>query len=53
MSSKAKRPQKALPALRDISFPWRVTGGKSRLTDKQIEDAMMPILMKLGRCVKK
>lgn len=53
MKSKAKRPRAAVPDLRGITFPWRITGGKSRFTDKQIQDALMPILVKLGRGVQK
>jgi hypothetical protein len=29
------------------TFPWRVTGGKSRFSDKQIKDAMVPIILEL------
>ncbi len=36
------RPLKPAP-----TFPWRVTGGKSRISDKQIQDALLPILQEL------
>lgn len=53
MKSKAKPLRAAVPDLRGITFPYRITGGKSRFTDKQIQEAWMPIFVKLGRAVKK